>query len=171
MGLRTARDNIVNDAANGDDENPLSERLIAREVRRERREELRSHFNHKYFNGRTPDGEETPTIEEQRRPRAELPSYVRQPTGKLARHANCSSGPHPASRQHDCRRAVRLVRLGQRLVRLGHQEQAYGRSAPCKSRGLRPSPSARLSTITSPAPLWDSRRVWCSCTYRRCVNY
>lgn len=78
VGLRSARDDIANDQANSatlEQENTLSERLIQREIRRGHREDLRAHFNHKYFDGRTTNGDPSPTVQDQR-PRAELPSYV-----------------------------------------------------------------------------------------------
>lgn len=78
VGLRSARDGIANDQANSaalEQENTLNERLIQREIRRGHREDLRAHFNHKYFEGRNTNGDPAPTVQDQR-PRSELPSYV-----------------------------------------------------------------------------------------------
>lgn len=106
IGLRSTRDSIFKSSASSaadDDENTLNDRLIAREIRRERRDELRAHYNQKYFDGgKTAESGDTPTASLVRTTttttdggattnsttRNELPSYV------LAHHGDTTS-PDP----------------------------------------------------------------------------
>ena len=76
--LRACRDGIVNGRKADErlEENDLNERLLQREARREKREDLRAHFNNKYFGGKTPDGKPTPPTKHERLGKAELPNYV-----------------------------------------------------------------------------------------------